>query len=152
MAGRGSVSRRRDRGRRRGWSRWAEVAVGAALTMGFLGAGAWQALDLYLLSSRGVVVQARMIEEHHGRYASIEVEFTTRSGELVRGETSNFTDGDLQNFPDIVYDPQDPSRFQSAAWGFDYVPPALLLAGGAVLGWITVHTWRHGPPDWLRRD
>lgn len=141
----------RRRGRRR-WPRWAEVAVSAAFALGSLTAGVWMASDIHVLASRGVVVPADVVAEHGGRDSWVEVEFTTLTGDRVRGETSNVKDLHGSRTLDIVYDSQDPSRLQAADWGFDYWLPGICIAGGALFTWLTVHTWRHGTPDWLRRD
>lgn len=149
------MSRRRGRSHRSGlrrWPRWAEVAVCAAGAVGFLVAGTWQAYDIAVLASRGVVVQAEVLEEHGGRESYIRVEFTTAAGERVRGDTSNYKDLRGSALVDVVYDPRNPSRLQAADWGYDYVLPGILLAAGAVFSWLTIHTRRSGFPDWLRRD
>lgn len=135
---------------RRRWARWAELTIVAAAAVGFLVTGGWQAYDIYRLASRGVVAQATMIEEHtSGRDHWIEMEFTTRTGEQIRGQTSNYRDGDRTNLFDVVYDPDDPSRVQAADWGFDYWLPGVCLVLGSALAWLAVHARRHGFPDWI---
>ena len=119
------------------------VAVGCLVT------GVVMSYDVYRLATRGVEVQARFVAEHRGRPSSLEVEFTTAAGEVVRGETKNYTDRDRSNFVDIVYDPRRPSRFQAASWGFDYWLPGFWLVAGAAGAWVTARTWRRGLPAWL---
>lgn len=80
---------------------------------------------MWVLTARGVVVWAALIQEHGGDDPWIEVEFTTAAGETVRADTSLYRLPDGAFHLDVVYDPQDPGRMQGADPGPDYILPGL---------------------------
>jgi hypothetical protein len=135
-------------------ARWARAIACLGFGLGFLIAGAVQALDLHALASRGEVTRAVVLEKHGGKSASITVSFRTRTGQSVRGETTNFKEpvtvgGSL----DVVYDPQDPATFQDHRWGTgvsSYGITWFLMGAGVAFLVCFVIILRRGTPEWLR--
>ncbi|MFI5714114.1 DUF3592 domain-containing protein [Kribbella sp. NPDC051620] len=91
--------------------------------------------DTYWLSRRGEVVTATVLGEKsdHGRAANkrLMVRYTTKSGQQVENDTTNYYDDDLGPTIDVIYDREMPERMQAADWGVDYVSPSVL--GGIAL-------------------
>lgn len=129
---RGTGHRRGPAGRRR-WHFDREGVMCLVGALICLAIGAFQAQDLYLLRHRGEVVDALVLDETGGRHSQITVRYTTRAGEQVTADTSNYVEANRGETIQVVYDPREPRRMQAADWGFDYVPPGIFGVGAAAL-------------------
>ncbi|GAB2683773.1 DUF3592 domain-containing protein [Kribbella swartbergensis] len=107
------------------------------------GVGYSEIEDLYLLQRRGVVVEAKVVDEYQaGRSAErIDVRFVTRDGLTVETSTSNYLEAETGKTIQVVYDPAEPTRLQAADYGFDYWLPGVFF-GGSSLVMLTIGTFR----------
>lgn len=93
--------------------------------------GVVEVRDLYLLDHRGEVVTGKVVDLRLGKHPTLKVEYVTRAGQTVVEETKNFHDVWAGQSVDVIYDPKNPHRMQTADYGFDYWKPGLLLIGTA---------------------
>jgi hypothetical protein len=89
--------------------------------------------DLYLLDHRGEVVDAIVLDKRPERGGPrIDVRYVTLTGETITNDTTNFLDAEVGQTIQVVYDPENPHRMQSADYGFDYWMSAVFFGGAAV--------------------
>jgi hypothetical protein len=80
-----------------------------------------------------------------GRARQAEDRYTTKAGQTVEDSTSNFDEDTVGGTVEVVYDPEEPTRMQTTAWGFDYVPPGLVgIAGVTALAAAGNQLYRRG--------
>jgi hypothetical protein len=104
----------------------------------FVVLGVVQVRDLYLLDHRGEVVTGKVVDLTQGKHPTLKVEYVTRAGQAVVEDTQNFRDVWAGQSVDVVYDPKNPHRMQTANYGFAYWQPSLLFIGTAFFAAIAL--------------
>ncbi|MEU4196150.1 DUF3592 domain-containing protein [Kribbella sp. NPDC026611] len=131
---RGPGNHRKEPGNRgRRWRFDYEGVACIVLSIVFVAIGYFEVHDLYLLEHRGEVVTGTVLDETGGKTPRITVRYTTLAGEQITSETANYFEAKVGQPIQIVYDRAEPTRMQTAEWGFDDWIPGVGFGAVALL-------------------
>jgi hypothetical protein len=78
-------------------------------------------------------VTATVLDQTWGKHQHITVRYTTRTGQEITEDTSNYDEAKVGQTIQVVYDRQEPTRMQAADYGFDYWLPTVMFGGVVAL-------------------
>lgn len=102
------------------------------------GVGYSEIADNLALERRGEVVVATVLHKETAPRSGepIDIRFVTKDGQTVETTTENYSEAEVGQRIQVVYDPMKPTRVQSADLEYDYREPAIVFGGGAVAGLV----------------